>query len=140
MGASAWASCPMHNAFGVCSVDVPRSTLLSIASCNQTGRLFSCHQLQLCTQRMRLAKAPCLLHSTESSLTGLHAPRYSFALERPDYAIANYFMVQRPEEPLRAALDLPQHDLEVHTGVFGHTRKAVQCRSACSTTLLLQAA
>ena len=54
--------------------------------------------------------------------------RYSFALERPDYAIANYFMVQRLEEPLRAALDLPLHDLEVRNRRLFHNT-CVHCRS-----------
>lgn len=58
-----------------------------------------------------------------------HATRYSFALERPDYAIANYFMVQRLEEPLRAALDLPSHDLEVRS------RRACSVRGCGSQTL-----
>ncbi|KAK9822392.1 hypothetical protein WJX81_008589 [Elliptochloris bilobata] len=40
--------------------------------------------------------------------------RYSFALERPDYAIANYFFTQRLDDPPRAALDLPAHDLEAN--------------------------
>ena len=63
----------------------------------------------------------------DSPISSLHAPRYSFALERPDYAIANYFMVQRLAEPLRAALDLPSHDLEVRNRRL-LLKKCVHCR------------
>jgi hypothetical protein len=75
--------------------------------------------------------------------------RYSYALQRPDYGITNYFFTQRLDPPPRAALDLPPADLEArapalhpsgpHRGPYGGllplhvlVRSAVALQLPCS--------
>jgi len=83
---------------------------------------------QACLQRHARRRAPgtsyalTLRHPTLTLPTEQACPqqpacaapraRYSYALQRPDYGITNYFFTQRLDPPPRAALDLPAADLE----------------------------